>query len=283
MALLSVGMQNIPRGPLPLVGVCGVPALASWGPWRQEAVLAARTYLRAIAAVGGQPVILPPASGADPHQWLQRLDAVLLAGGTDIEPDMYGGRAGDRMEETCRERDLFELEVVAAAFRADLPVLGICRGLQLLNVSTGGTLHQHLLDEGYAEHRRVPGRLDSATNHGVRIAEDSWLSRCGFEAVAQVNSHHHQGVAELGQGARAVAWSVPDGAVEAVEWPAQTFALGVQWHTEDPLTGRLFEQFVTVAKAGMPRAVSLDGPLRALTPPEVTNLKDPQVNPMDIA
>lgn len=277
-------MQKIPRaGRRPVIGICGVPALVSWSFLRQDAVLVPQTYLRAIVEAGGQPVILPPGTDLDPALDVPWLDGVLLAGGTDVEPELYGSTDGRWMEETCRERDLFERDFVVAAFRADLPILGICRGLQVLNVSTGGTLHQHLLDEGYAEHRPVPGRLDSVTNHEVRVASNSWLTRCGLDAVAQVNSHHHQGVAELGEGARPVAWSRPDGVVEAVEWPSQTFALGVQWHPEDPLTPRLFEQFVAVARASMPPVPEFADPSSPVASPEMAIPRDCQDKPMDIA
>ncbi|MDH6195175.1 putative glutamine amidotransferase [Mycobacterium frederiksbergense] len=231
----------------PLIGICGVSATAAWGFWRQDAVLAAHTYLDAIERAGGQPLVLPPSPNADAGQLLGILDGLLLAGGTDIEPECYGSAATERMEETNPTRDSFELRIATAALERDIPILGICRGLQILNVATGGTLHQHLLDAGFAEHRPAPGRLDHATHHAVEVDVDCLLGRSGFAGVREVNSHHHQGVATVGAGGRVTARSIPDGAVESVEWPERRFALGVQWHPEyQPMT-EIFDAFVGAA------------------------------------
>ncbi|NJC73067.1 gamma-glutamyl-gamma-aminobutyrate hydrolase family protein [Planosporangium thailandense] len=240
-------MQIRPRAARPVIGIGGVLTTATWGFWTQPAVLVAETYLSAVRVAGGSPVILPPADAADPADLLAAVDGVLLAGGNDVCADLYGQTAGVRMEEVTRERDLFELAIARYAFEHDVPVLGICRGLQILNVAAGGTLHQHLLDAGFAEHRPAPGRLDEAANHGLRVAPDSLLGRCGMAERCQVNSHHHQGVDTVGVGGRVVACSVPDGAVEAVEWPAQRFALGVQWHAESPAMPGIFDGFVRAA------------------------------------
>lgn len=109
-------------------------------------------------------------------------------------------------------------------------MLGICRGLHILNVAKGGTLHQHLADEGFSEHRPAPGRLDGATAHGVDITPGTLASGAGT-LRATVNSHHHQGIARVGDGGRATARSL-DGAIEVIEWPSHCYALGVQWHPE---------------------------------------------------
>lgn len=256
MALTSVGMETAPSGPAavrqtPVVGVCGVPTVTSWGYWSQPAVLAAETYLSAIRRAGGTPVILPPVnpSTAQVADVLRALDAVVLAGGTDVSPEVYGEVAGLHMEESVVDRDLYELAITRAALERDLPVLGICRGLQLLNIATGGTLHQHLLDHGYAEHRPAPGRLDQVTNHAVRVDPTSLLGACGLGELQEVNSHHHQGIALLGDGARVIAHSLPDGVVEAVEWPAHRFVLGVQWHPEEPPMDGLFVGLVAAARS----------------------------------
>lgn len=225
----------------PVIGVCGVPTTATWGFWTQEAVVVARTYLAALGRAGAQVVVIPPGETADAGRLVGVVDGLLLAGGSDIEPDLYGAPSSDRLEETRRDRDIFELRAAHAAFELDVPVLGICRGLQILNVATGGTLHQHLLDQGFGEHRPVPGRLDADTNHLIAVEPDSLLARCGLTGIREVNSHHHQGVAAVGTGGRVTACSVPDSAVEAIEWPAQRFALGVQWHPEDPPMQHLFE------------------------------------------
>lgn len=170
-------MESVPRrlpGRAPIIGVCGVPAVMSSGYWSQAAVLVAETYLSAIRRVGGTPVILPPVnpSSAPAVDVLRALDGVVLAGGTDVSPEVYGEVAGLHMEEAVLDRDLYELVIATAALERDLPVLGVCRGLQILNVATGGTLHQHLLDGGYAEHSPAPGRLDDVTNHAVEGRAD---------------------------------------------------------------------------------------------------------------
>ena len=247
MVLPSAGMQTRPSIGRPIIGIGGVPTTAAWGFWTQPAVLVAETYLDAVRAAGGLPVILPPTDVAHLAEILATVDGVLLAGGNDLCPDLYGQVPGARMEEVTRERDVFELAVARYAVEQDIPVLGICRGLQILNVATGGTLYQHLLDAGFAEHRPAPGRLDEAANHGLRVEPDSLLGRCGLAGHGQVNSHHHQGVATVGEGGRVVAYSVPDEAVEAVEWPSRRFALGVQWHAEYPVMPGIFDGFVRAA------------------------------------
>lgn len=221
--------------------------MAAWSFWSQPAVLVAGTYLDAVTGAGGQPVVLPPSPHADITRLVEMLDGLVLAGGTDVEPEAYGARATGRTEESHRGRDLFELELTTAAMERDVPTLGICRGLQILNTATGGTLHQHLLDAGFAEHRPAPGRLDEAANHAVEVEPDSLLGACGLAGLRAVNSHHHQGVATVGAGGRVVAVSHPDGAIEAVEWPDMSFVLGVQWHPEDPPMHDLFRGLVDAA------------------------------------
>ena len=180
--------------------------------------MVARTYLAALGRAGAQVVVIPPGETADAGRLVGVVDGLLLAGGSDIEPDLYGAPSSDRLEETRRDRDIFELRAAHAAFELDVPVLGICRGLQVLNVTFGAD-----------------------TNHLIAVEPDSLLARCGLTGIREVNSHHHQGVAAVGTGGRVTACSVPDSAVEAIEWPAQRFALGVQWHPEDPPMQHLFE------------------------------------------
>lgn len=230
-----------------MIGICGVPTQASWSFWSQPAVLVAGTYLDAVTRAGGQPIVLPPSSEADVAGLIDLVDGLLLAGGTDVVPDLYGEEITARTEQTHLDRDLFELRIATVALKRDVPVLGICRGLQILNVAAGGTLHQHLLDAGYAEHRPAPGRLDGPTRHPVVVEPDSLLGACGLGGLSMVNSHHHQGVAAVGAGGRVVARSAPDGAVEAVEWTGHAFALGVQWHPEDPPMDGLFRGLVEAA------------------------------------
>jgi putative glutamine amidotransferase len=240
----------------PLIGICGATANASWTFWSQHAVLTAGTYLDAVGKAGGEPLILPPSRTADTHRLLGLIDGLLLTGGMDVWPAHYGEQPSPQMELGDRTRDDFELRLAAAAFDRDVPVLGTSRGLQVLNIATGGTLHQHLLDAGFAEHRPKPGRVDESTNHAVDVEVDSLLGQCGMAGVGEVNSHHHQGVATVGVGGRVTARSIPDGSIEAVEWPAQRFALGVQWHPEDPRIDAMFEALVRAAAAKSPAALT---------------------------
>ncbi len=234
---------------MPIIGVGGVPAVTSWGFWTQPAVLVAQTYIEAISRSGGLPVVLPPlelATGAA-TEVMAVLDGLVLAGGTDVSPELYGEEPGPSMEDAVLKRDVYEVALAQAALHRDLPILGVCRGLQILNVATGGSLHQDLVERGYSEHRPATGRLDGVTNHRVEVAPTSLLARCGLAGAREVNSHHHQGVARIGRGGCAVAHS-PDGVIEAVEWPEHRFVLGVQWHPEDPLIRELFTGLVDAAR-----------------------------------
>ena len=202
------------------------------------------TYLRAIEAVGGMPVVLPPLGDAE--ALLDRLDGVCLSGGPDLDPDAYG--AVERHAElgpTEPSLDAFELALARAADARGLPILGICRGAQALNVARGGTLHQH-----------VPGHRQTepatATTQTVRVETGTRLASLVGARPLRVNSFHHQAVDVLGRGLRAVAHAA-DGTIEAIEVPGAGFVLGVQWHAEGlvavPRHRALFEALVVAAGA----------------------------------
>jgi putative glutamine amidotransferase len=217
----------------PLIGICAAAERAAWSFWDQPAALVADTYLATVRRAGGTPVVITPEPVADAQieshaAWL---DGLLLIGGADIDPAAYGQAATARTEATYPMRDAFEIAFARAAFTWDLPVLGICRGLQILNVATGGTLHQHLADAGFGEHRPVPGSLEAATHHEVDVEPGTALDARSPRRLT-VNSHHHQGIDRVGEGGLVAARSRPDGLVEAIEWPQMRFALGVQWHPE---------------------------------------------------
>jgi putative glutamine amidotransferase len=202
------------------------------------------TYLRAIEAAGGMPVVLPPLG--DPVKYLDRLDGICLSGGPDLDPGVYG--APDRHPElgpTEPDLDAFELALARAADERGLPLLGICRGAQALNVARGGTLHQHL-----PGHRQTEPA--TATTHSVHIEPGTRLADLLGTDVLRVNSFHHQAVARLGRGLRAVAHAA-DGTVEAVEAPGTRFVVAVQWHVEGlvaaPRHFALFEALVAAAVA----------------------------------
>jgi putative glutamine amidotransferase len=232
-----------------MIGICAALEPASWSFWHQDAVLVAHAYAKAVRAAGGIPIALVPEEldVLDARTLVDRIDGLLLIGGADVDPGSYGAERSERTERTYPLRDRFETALAHEALEDDVPVLGICRGLQILNVAAGGTLHQHLADEGYADHRPVPGRLDEPTMHEVELEAGSLLAAASPALRLPVNSHHHQGVAEVGTGGRVVARSVPDGVIEAIEWPAQRYALGVQWHPEAMELSTTIAVFVAAA------------------------------------
>ncbi|BCJ65806.1 gamma-glutamyl-gamma-aminobutyrate hydrolase family protein [Polymorphospora rubra] len=233
----------------PVIGICAAYERAAWSFWDQRAAIVAETYVEKVQAAGGVPVgLIPdPRVADDPGLVLGRVDGLLLIGGADIDPTAYGAPRTSRTEATYPARDRFEIALATAALAADLPVLGICRGLQILNVASGGTLHQHLADEGFAEHRAAPGRLDGPSMHPVHTTPGSLAEAITGPGAQLVNSHHHQGIARTGGGAAVTAWSLPDELPEALEWPANRYALGVQWHPEAASLAHTFADLVTAA------------------------------------
>jgi putative glutamine amidotransferase len=189
------------------------------------------TYVQAIEAAGGIPVVVPPLADRDVSRMLARLDGVVLSGGPDLAPRAYGARPHVQLGVTEPQLDGFEYTMAREAARLELPILGICRGAQTLNVARGGTLHQHLPDVvGDAiTHRQIEdGRVPT---HPVVVARGSTLASVLGTTELNVNSFHHQAVDRLGAGLRACAWA-PDGTIEAIEDPDRPFVLAVQWHAE---------------------------------------------------
>jgi putative glutamine amidotransferase len=223
--------------PPPLVGVstsevrsAGDRELVAQGePPRTELALGER-YLEAVRAAGGMPVILAPVSTDSIDTLLGRLDAVCLSGGPDLHPSAYGAMPHPELGPTEPELDSFELALARAAVTRGLPVLGICRGMQVLNVALGGSLHQHLPDlGGEIDHRQK--RASGEPTHRVTLARDSRLTKVIGRRYVEVNSFHHQGLHALGKGLT-VAGRAPDGHVEAIEVSGRRFTFGVQWHAE---------------------------------------------------
>jgi putative glutamine amidotransferase len=209
-------------------------------------------YVNAVVAAGGTPVLLV-ASAQPAGEVLEILDGLIIAGGGDIAPDAYGGRAHETIYMVNPARDSFELGLVRAALeRPALPVLGICRGMQILNIALGGDLTPHLPDEfGDAVAHRLPPRVP--TTHAVRIERSGAFAEIFAEPELPVCSWHHQAVRTLGKGLRPMAHA-PDGVIEAVSLDGHPFALGVQWHpemqaAEDPRQARVFEALVARARA----------------------------------
>jgi putative glutamine amidotransferase len=234
---------------IPVIGICAALERARWGAWDQEAFLSPRGYSAAVQRAGGLALLLPCDSAAaeHPERWLDAIDGLLLAGGADIDPAAYGQAPHPETRGTVPERDAFELALARAAIERDEPVLGICRGMQLLNVACGGTLIQHLPDDlGHTDHRRTLGSFDNA-DHDVRVAEDSLAAKATGELVHATKSHHHQGVDRLGDGLKVTGWSALDDLPEVIEAPDKRFVLGVQWHPEVDVRSRVIAHFVATA------------------------------------
>jgi putative glutamine amidotransferase len=229
-----------------LIGISCYLEPARFGVWDTVAALLPRSYVDGVAAVGATPVLLPPA-GAWDARLVSRLDGLLLAGGPDIDPARYGQKTHPSAGAPRRMRDHIEFELLDAARESGVPVLGICRGMQLINIALGGDLHQHLPDElGHSDHLATPGKFGEVD---VKVAPGSRLERILGEQVF-VSCHHHQGVDRLGAGLVPVAWA-EDGSVEAIELPGEDFLVGVQWHAEEHTRHgpdhRLFEALVAAA------------------------------------
>jgi putative glutamine amidotransferase len=235
----------------PVIGICTAIERAKWSVWDQPAALLPLSYVEAVQRAGGMATMLPPdpVLSEDPDQALALLDGLILAGGADIDPASYGQEAHPETVGTVPERDLFEIALTRAAIERDLPLLGICRGMQLINVALGGTLMQHLPERyGHHEHRRVPGSFDGA-EHDVILSEGSLAARATGEIQHMTKSHHHQGVERLGEGLIVSGVSTLDELAEAIELPVAQFVLGVQWHPEADVASTVVSALVDAAAA----------------------------------
>lgn len=232
-----------------MIGICAAVERARWGTWELEANVNPREYVLAVQRAGGLVLLLPAddAVAERPDELLDLLDGLMLIGGSDIDPAAYGARPHPETRGTRPERDRFELALVHRALERDMPLLGICRGMELINVALGGTLVQHLPDElGSERHRHAQGTF---SDHDVRLAKGSLAARAVGAERTVVRSHHHQGVAELGEGLSVSGWSVEDELAEAIELPGKSYALGVLWHAEADERGRVIGSLVEAARA----------------------------------
>ncbi len=246
----------------PIIGLCTALERARWGVWDQWAMLVARSYVDAVQRAGGIALMLPPAPAAarTPDMLLDLVDALVLAGGADVDPSSYGAEPHAETKGTVPERDAFELALVTRAMERDIPFLGICRGMQVMNVARGGTLCQHLPDasesgdegaargRGHEDHRRSLGSFDNS-DHDVRLAHDSLAARVAQEELHGTKSHHHQGVERIGDGLEVTGWATIDDLPEVIELPGNRFSLGVQWHPEVDSTSPLIAALVEEARA----------------------------------
>jgi putative glutamine amidotransferase len=226
----------------PVVGITSYVEQARWGVWDVAAVVLPFRYVERVEAAGATAVVLPPAATSD-AEVLDRLDAVVFAGGADLDPALYRQPAHEQTTGLRPERDAAEVPLMRAALDRDLPLLGICRGMQVLSVVSGGALEQHLPDVvGHDGHRPEPGVYG---RHGVRLAPGSLAHRLLGDEVS-VPSYHHQGLASAGS-LTVTGWA-DDESPEVVEDPTRRFALGVLWHPEAGDDLRLFEALVGAAR-----------------------------------
>lgn len=238
----------------PVIGLTTYRQQTRSGVWDVQASFLPGVYLDGVTHAGGIATLLPPqpVDDAVADQVISRVDGLILTGGKDVNPQAYGHQPHPATEEPARERDAWEFALLAAALRQRVPVLGICRGPQLINVALGGTLHQHLPDViGHSGHRVADATFAS---HTARIVAGSRLGVLLGDCV-QTRCYHHQGIDELGRGL--VATATCDGVIEGIEGTGDDFVVGVQWHPEENLEDlRLFAGLIAAARTYSAQKVS---------------------------
>ena len=228
----------------PIIGITSYAQEAHWGAWTLPAALLPLSYVRSVELAGGRPLLVPPVDSAV-EETLDALDGLVLSGGADIDPSTYDAEPHPKTTITHPDSDRAELALLEAALSREMPVLAICRGMQMLNVVHGGDLDQHLPERlGHEGHRETPGVF---SEHEVRLEPGSRTGRI-VGMRTSVKSSHHQGLERVGEGLAAVGWA-EDGTIEAIEDPRRHFALGVLWHPEEGEDKRLFEALVGEARA----------------------------------
>ncbi|HEX5192628.1 MAG TPA: gamma-glutamyl-gamma-aminobutyrate hydrolase family protein [Solirubrobacteraceae bacterium] len=233
----------------PAIAILSQITDATYGVWSQPSVVLPAAYATEVQRAGAIALVLTPDGYLIDHpgELLDRVDGLILSGGGDVDPATYGADRHPETSHVSAERDAFELALTRRAVQCDMPVLGVCRGIQVLNVAFGGTLLQHLPEHvGHGEHRRVAGSFDDA-DHDVQLTEGSLAARAAGELRHATKSHHHQGICELGAGLVATGTSTLDDLVEAIELPDHRFVLGVQWHPEADERSRVIGALVRAA------------------------------------
>lgn len=231
----------------PTVGITAATETINYGAWQDvPAFMSPANYVRAVQRAGGRPVLLIPdkEDTENPSEILDLVDAVIITGGAgDLDPALYGQEPHPKTGPIQKDRDAYELALVRAAIERETATLGICRGMQVLNVAYGGSVEQHLPDiVGHEEHRPLPGIF---VDHEVRLEPDSLAARTAGAEVADVRSHHHQGVREVGDGLSVTGRATMDDSVEAIEDPTHPFVLGVLWHPEEDEKSRIIKALVS--------------------------------------
>ncbi|WP_214316557.1 gamma-glutamyl-gamma-aminobutyrate hydrolase family protein [Nonomuraea sediminis] len=229
----------------PLIGITAYFEAARWGSWVREAVLSPPAYAKAIERAGGAPIVLPPLNLHAIDDYVRGLRGVVLAGGVPLGADTYGAERDERVEEAQAHRDRFELALARAAVQADVPILGIARGMHVLNVAQGGTLIPWLPEVLDNDRHGEPH-----TPHVIQVSVSSKLGKAVGDKI-EVVSPHTQSVRRLGNGLLAVAWA-EDQIVEGIELQGHRFGVGVQWHPERGKEGgtdsKLFDALVEAAR-----------------------------------
>ncbi|MGZ3463455.1 MAG: gamma-glutamyl-gamma-aminobutyrate hydrolase family protein [Gemmatimonadaceae bacterium] len=234
---------------------------ASYGVWHQHSAVLPAGYVDAVRRAGGLALMIAPEQElvADPDELLDRVDGLIISGGVDVDPSAYGAEPHPETKGCTPERDVFEVALVRRAVELDMPVLGVCRGMQVLNIAYGGTLLQHLPETfGHHEHRRVPGNFDEA-DHDVRLVPNSLAAAAAGELLHTTKSHHHQGVDVIGEGLVVTGRSAIDELSEAIELPDRRFVLGVQWHPEADERSRVIGALVQAAAGYLAARRALPG------------------------
>jgi putative glutamine amidotransferase len=228
----------------PVVGITSYAEQeVRWGAWTESAALVPLAYVRAVERAGGRPLLIPPSDDGI-EETLNVLDGIIFSGGSDLAPDLYDAEPHPETVDVRDDRDRGEMALLAAALERDMPVLAVCRGSQVLNVTLGGDLDQHLPDSlGHDEHRPVKGEW---AEHDVRLDPASRVGGMLGERTP-VKSHHHQGFGRIGTGLQETGWA-DDGTVEALEDPERRFTIGVLWHPEEGEDLALFEGLVEEAR-----------------------------------
>jgi putative glutamine amidotransferase len=230
------------------IGICAAVERVRRDPWDEIVNMVQRTYTAAVQRAGALALVLPPDDAVveSPDLLLDRIDGLLLAGGSDVDPAGYGVAPHPETGRTWPERDRFEIALTVRAIERSMPVLGACRGMQILNVARGGTLQQHLPDViGSDRHRHTPGQF---SDHEVTLEPGSLAARSTGAERAAVRSHHHQGIGELGDGLVATGWSPEDDVIEAIELPGKPYVLGVLWHPEEDEASGVIGSLVDAAR-----------------------------------
>ena len=250
----------------PVIGIATYDDDATWRGWTHRAALLPYAYVNAVRSSGGRPVLLPPGGTAEEAgEAVAGIDGLVVAGGPDVDPVRYGGARHAATQPPVPVRDAWDLAVTGSALRLGVPLLAICRGMQVLNICRGGTLHQHVPD--LVGHARHDGLATGYGRHKIRVSPGSMLAgiltpQDGYvevpedisplDAYHDVPTRHHQAVDLLGDGLQAVAWE-QDGMIEAVEAGPSAldgfsgFVLGVQWHPEQGDDLRVFGALIAAA------------------------------------